>query len=130
MNIGAFIDVFRYGGQLADKDKWTTGQISASVLAGFLAGCLHIIEMVKPEWKLPITSAQLDLVAGAFVTIINVCINIAKSDRHGILPPKPTPVIVPEPSEPPRQQEGVQPVVKANSSATRQPNLDSDLYRG
>jgi hypothetical protein len=133
----ALLDVFRYGGQLADPREWTTRKITASVVAGFLAGCLHVLEWIKPEWKLPITSGQLDLVAGAFVTVVNVALDIAKSADHGILPAKPVADTV-RPPDPDaaghddaiRDAWPVPVVNKPYSSAARQPDLDRDLYRG
>ena len=90
--INAAWDVLQTGKQVANPKLWRTGQISVSLLAGFIAACVHAIEIFWPELGLSVTSEQVDLIAGAFVTIWNIVLTLATDKDIGVRPAPPAPI--------------------------------------
>jgi hypothetical protein len=82
----AVVDLFRKGSEVANKEAWKKGQITSTVLGGFLIAGVQVANIMGVP--LPIPDDVLISVAGGIITGINFVLTIATSKTVGILPEK------------------------------------------
>lgn len=78
----AILALFRKGNEVANPAAWKAGQITSTLLAGFLLAAVHAAEVFG--YALPIDSSQIDAIAAGILAIGNVVLTITTSKRAGL----------------------------------------------
>lgn len=78
----AFFDLFRKGSEVANPALWRSRQVTGTMLAGVIGAAVHVLELSGVG--LPVVAANVDLIAGALVTVYNVALTVATSKDHGV----------------------------------------------
>lgn len=81
-------EALRQGKIIADPVAWKSGQITTSVLAGFLGLLVSLVQVFGIE--LPITDDQLAAISGAVLAVFGLFYNpvatMASTDKIGLKP--------------------------------------------
>lgn len=86
--LGIFISLFRKGNEVADVEKWKKHQMTATIVAPFLAALLMLAKSYG--YDIPLNNEDLLQLAGGVVVVVNLVLTMATSKRAGILPAKPS----------------------------------------
>ena len=84
--LSALWDLFRKGNEVANPERWKSGQVSANTIAVLLAALLATGKAFG--YSLPVSDGDLTLIAGGVFAIANIIITVVSSSRAGILPAK------------------------------------------
>lgn len=84
----SFIDVFRKGSEVANVEKWKTGQITGNMVGGLIIAIVNVAAYMGHP--LPFDSDTANAVGAAIVAVSNSLLTAATSKRAGILPAKET----------------------------------------
>lgn len=116
------------GQEIANAAKWRSHQITAAQIVALVAVLVTLAKSLG--YTVPLSDSDQASIGVALYALLNWLLTTVTSREHG-LPAKPVPDLV-RPPQPVAGEdpEPVRPVDQADSSATRQPNLDTDLYRG
>lgn len=147
--IKLFLDLLRQGSEVADVSKWKSHKITAAKVVAVMAVLVAILKSFG--YHVPLSDADTASIGVALYALLNWLLDTVTDKERG-LPAKPAAEPVPAPERPaidineaypgtdhttfPAQWSfdpdtgKLQPVDQAQSSATRQPNLDTDLYKG
>lgn len=83
--LGALFDLFRKGSAVADPALWKTRQITVTLLGGVIMAAVHVGEAYG--LKVPVTSNDVDAIAGTILFVVNLVLTPATSEKVG-LPPR------------------------------------------
>lgn len=100
----ALFDVFRKGAAVANPAAWKAGQITTTVLGGFLMALVYLAKAFGHE--LPIDADTATAVAGGIVAGVNVILTISTSKHVGLPGLQPTGESVPGPVPVPQESPG------------------------
>lgn len=84
--LGAFVDLLRYGAEVADPERWKRGQINANTIVALLAAAVVLARAAGVN--LPIDDAGIVAVAGGVFALANMVFTAVSSSRAGLLPAK------------------------------------------
>ena len=81
-----FLEVFEKGSKLFNSAAWKRGDITVSVLAGFLIAVVQLAGGLYPAINQYITQDVINAVAVVLLAIVNPLIHIATSRSMGVEP--------------------------------------------
>lgn len=84
--LAAFWDLFRKGNEVANVEKWKSGQISANAIAIVLTSVVAVAKAFG--YTPPISDGDIVAIAGGLLALTNVIITVVSSSRAGLLPAK------------------------------------------
>lgn len=87
----ALFDLFRKGSEVANVEKWKSGQISANAIALVLTAGVAVAKAFG--YTPPISDGDIVAIAGGVFALVNLIITVVSSSRAGLLPAK----VQPEP---------------------------------
>ncbi|MDY7537691.1 hypothetical protein QN372_00880 [Undibacterium sp. RTI2.1] len=85
--LGAFINLFRKGSEVANVEAWKTGQITGTVVGALIIAIVNVAASLGHS--LPIDVDTANLIGGGIVAAANVVLTATTSTRAGLLPAKP-----------------------------------------
>ena len=100
----AILDLFRYGGEVANAESWKRGQVTVNSLVALLAALVAMSRAFG--YDIPVSNDGIAAIAGGLFAAVNLVFTVVSSSRVGLLPTKvqPEPVsdvsgaVEPEPS--------------------------------
>jgi hypothetical protein len=127
--IKALYTVFKAGEEVADKQKWVSGQIGANTIAALLFAIVSLLKVFGYDFGIDMQSCA-DIAIG-LLSAINIGISIATSKGHGLPSTPVREAESPVPStEQPAEEEPVE-VQNVNTSdvgrADATPSIDDDV---
>lgn len=99
--IGALLDLFRYGGEVANVESWKRGQVTVNSLVALLAALVAMSRAFG--YDIPVSNDGIAAIAGGLFAAVNLVFTVVSSSRVGILPAKVQPDSFPDlprPTEP------------------------------
>ncbi len=84
--LSAVWDLFRKGNEVANVERWKSGQVSANTIALFLASLLATGKAFG--YSLPVSDGDIVAIAGGLFALANIIFTVVSSSRSGILPAK------------------------------------------
>ena len=123
----AIWELFQQGKEIADKNKWTTHQVSATMLAGVL---LAVVQLAKAyNYELPIDSDTATAIAGGVLTVVNTVMSIMGNKHLGLPSPqqgRETQQAVPSVQQEPVAEPTESLMQLVNQPVVEQPSIDAD----
>jgi hypothetical protein len=80
--IKLFLAAFRQGSEVANAAAWKNGQITVTLLGGFMVTVLHLGD--RYGVSLPIDTAQVNAIAAGVIALVNVVLTVATSEKVGL----------------------------------------------
>lgn len=97
--IGALLDLFRYGGEVANAEAWKRGQVTVNSLVALLAALVALSRAFG--YDIPVSDDGIAAIAGGLFAATNLVFTVVSSSRVGLLPAKPVqPDSGPDPTKP------------------------------
>lgn len=94
-----FIQLFKYGHEVANPALWKDRQMAATVVAGLIIGLVKMAGSFG--YTLPFDDESAVQLAGGIVVVVNLVLTLITSKRAGVAgTPIPDPVAEPEPAAP------------------------------
>lgn len=84
--IGAFINLFRKGSEVANAEAWKSRQITGTVVGSLILAIVNVSAVLGHP--LPIDVESANLIGGGIVAAANVVLTATTSQRAGLLPAK------------------------------------------
>ena len=78
--------VFRVGSEIANAEKWKAGQISGTLVAGFILALVNLAGAFGHP--LPLDAATANAIGAGVIAVANVVLSSVTSARAGLLPAK------------------------------------------
>ena len=123
--IKALYTVFKAGEEVADKQKWVSGQIGANTIAALLFAIVSLLKAFGYDFGIDMQSCA-DIAIG-LLSAINIGISIATSKHHGLPTASRTGAESPVPStEQPTKEETAQ-VQDVNTSDMGRGNVNTSI---
>ena len=85
--IGAILDLFRYGGEVANVEAWKRGQVTVNSLVAILAALVALSRSFG--YDIPVSNDGIAAIAGGVFAATNLVFTVVSSSRAGLLPAKP-----------------------------------------
>ena len=92
--IGALLDLFRYGGEVANVESWKRGQVTVNSLVALLAAMVAMSRAFG--YDIPVSNDGIAAIAGGLFAAVNLVFTVVSSSRVGLLPAKVQPELRPE----------------------------------
>jgi hypothetical protein len=80
----AGLEVFRVGCEIANAGKWKAGQISGTLLAGFILAMVNLAAALGHP--LPVDADTANAIGAGVIAVVNVVLASVTSARAGLLP--------------------------------------------
>ena len=98
--IAALWNLFRKGESVSNPQAWTTGQVTGSMVGGFLGAGLVVAKLFG--YSIPLTDDQLVTIGGAVVAIVGLFVHpaIAALTSPGVGLPTKQPFVQPNADSP------------------------------
>lgn len=96
--IGALLELFRYGGEVANVESWKRGQVTVNSLVALLAALVAMSRAFG--YDIPVSNDGIAAIAGGLFAAVNLVFTVVSSSRAGILPAKVQPEPVPDDARP------------------------------
>jgi hypothetical protein len=94
--LGAILDLFRYGGEVANVESWKRGQVTVNSLVALLAAVVALARAAG--YDIPVSNDGIAAIAGGLFAAVNLVFTVVTSSRASLplLPAKVQPVSEPE----------------------------------
>lgn len=84
--LSAILDLFRYGGEVANAESWKRGQVTVNSLVALLAAAVALARSFG--YDIPVTNDGIAAIAGGLFAATNLVFTVISSSRIGVLPAK------------------------------------------
>ena len=92
--LSAILDLFRYGGEVANAEAWKRGQVTVNSLVAILAALVALSRSFG--YDIPVSNDGIAAIAGGVFAAVNLVFTVVSSNRVGLLPAKVQPDSFPE----------------------------------
>ena len=92
--LSAILDLFRYGGEVANAEAWKRGQVTVNSLVAILAALVALSRSFG--YDIPVSNDGIAAIAGGVFAAVNLVFTVVSSSRVGLLPAKVQPDPLPE----------------------------------
>ena len=112
--LSAILDLFRYGGEVANAEAWKRGQVTVNSLVAILAALVALSRSFG--YDIPVSNDGIAAIAGGVFAATNLVFTVVSSSRAGLLPAKPV--------QPDSQGDAVRPAAPAVGNPVDQHDRD------